>query len=132
MGELGYGEDVDEVEEQLQGRDPLLTAVPSAQHPPMVEPLHRVRLPVSCQCATARILSPAVGISYRLNGQVFRTVTVGWGIAHPKNTPIVDSDRGCANRHGQHVDEQSACNFGETPRGELRSTPLPRTWVHRG
>ena len=36
VGELGYGEDVDEVEEQLQGRDPLLAAVPDAQHPSMV------------------------------------------------------------------------------------------------
>src|SRR5215213_5175266 len=57
----------------------------------MVEPLHRVRLPVSCQCATGRILSPAVGISYRLNGRVFRTVSVGWGITLPKNAPIVDA-----------------------------------------
>src|SRR5215216_4842976 len=96
----------------------------------MVEPLHRVRLPVSCQCATGRILSPAVGISYRLNGRVFRTVSVGWGITLPKNTPIVDSDRGCANQHGQPVDEQSACNFGETPRGELPRPLVLRRWVN--
>ena len=71
VGELGYGEDVDEVEEQLQGRDLLLAAVPDAQHPSMVEPLRHVRLPVSCQRATGSILPSAVGISYRPNGRVF-------------------------------------------------------------
>jgi hypothetical protein len=71
VGELGYGEDVDEVEEQLQGRDPLLAAVPDAQHPSMVEPLRHVRLPVSCQRAIGSILPSAVGISYRPNGRVF-------------------------------------------------------------
>src|SRR3712207_2244359 len=82
MGELGYGEDVDEVEEQLQGRDPLLAAVPDAQHPSMVESLRHVRLPVSCPRATGSILPSAVGISYRPNGRVFELL--------PASQPLVD------------------------------------------
>jgi hypothetical protein len=42
----------------------------------MIEPLPHVRLPVSCQRPTGRILSPAVGISYRLNGRVAKKLSL--------------------------------------------------------
>jgi hypothetical protein len=124
VGELGYGEDVDEVEEQLQGRDPLLAGVPDAQYPSMVEPLRHVHLPVCCQRATGRILPPAVSISYRPNGRVFRVVSVGRGIALPKNAPIVDVLIGMASRAIIHPMRiiGALCTLDYTPRLYIRSS----------
>ena len=44
MGELGYGEDVDEIEEQLQGSNSLLACVPRTQHPRLIRSVHRLCL----------------------------------------------------------------------------------------
>src|SRR5215213_4788484 len=44
VGELGYGEDVDEIEEQLQGGNSLLACVPRTQHARMIRPVHRLCL----------------------------------------------------------------------------------------
>ena len=42
VGELRYGKDVDQIEEQLQRRDPLLPSVPGSQHTSVIGIVHHL------------------------------------------------------------------------------------------
>jgi hypothetical protein len=42
VGELRHSEDVDQIEEQLQGRNPLLTTVASSQRTSVIGDVHHI------------------------------------------------------------------------------------------
>ncbi len=47
VGELRYGEDLDQIEEQLQGRGSLLPSVPGSQQPSVMGIVHHLPLSLS-------------------------------------------------------------------------------------
>ena len=79
VGELGDGKDVDEVEEQLQGRDSLLAPFPDPQHTrgvgtPRDSASNSANLGLAPQLKNSPILPPRRWVSHRPNGLFLKDV----------------------------------------------------------